>query len=343
MDSNTVLGFIRKPEKSTKSVYDRLYLDMSKRVTEHKSVNNASSVLNPTRSINNPGKVEDYLMQRHCATRSKLKVIKARHQAEEMKEVHPIPEINPISRILASKQQDKSREVKSAYIKSILSTSRFTKSYREQSGFNVKTATIRIDDLDLRPVLCKAPASNSAVQENNLDMLRLRNAVSSRENVGEPEKAVKLLDMDVISRGNHWTTLKQKHLQQVEQEMTERGMEGCTFSPALTPRMNISKRRWASASRSTARINCSNASYSQIFLNKKQGKEFNCMKKTNKFSQAKTPLNLKSQELISKNKSSYYRQLSPNIRKSCYKNDLNTKKFIDKIRPIGNYKLGSLF
>ena len=343
MDSNGVLSFIRKPEKSPKSVYDRLYLDFSKRAIESKSMLNSSSVLNPSRSVTTLVRIEDSLMQKHIAAKSKLKVLKARYQAEEMKEVHPVPEINPISRILASKQQDKSRETKSAYIKSILSTSRFSKSNREQSSCYVKTATIRLDDLDLRPNLCKTPQSNSVIQEKNLYLEKLRNAVILRENVLEPEEPPNLLEMDVVNRGKYWNTLKRKHLQEIEQEMTERGMEGCTFSPALTPRMNISRRKWANASRSTPRANSVNTSYSQIFLNKKQYKNFDSTKNSFKYSQAKTPVDLKSDEHASNNRSIQYTQLSPSCRKFAYKAGINMKKFIAKARPMLTYKSAKIF
>lgn len=324
MASSHVLSFISKPENPAKSVYDRLYLDFSKRNIESKTIYPSSSMSRSVVSFVPAGKIEDLLMQKQVAAKSKLKVLKARYQAEEMKEVKQAPEINEISRILAEKANGKTRENKSAYIKSILSVSRFTKNNREQL---VKTANIRLDDLEYRSAANKSP-NCSQKKEKNLYLEQLRNAVVQKHDLIEPEEPPSLLEMSVVDRGNYWIGQKVKKIKKIEKEMTERGMDGCTFAPLLTPRMNTSR------TSSVSRAKSVNTSYSQLFQYKKLNQNLNSTK--NSIKSIKSP-SAKPALSESKQSSLQYYQLSPHNRKFGYKAGLNLQKFISKARPMVRY------
>ena len=207
MDKSNVLSFISRQEyTSPKSVYDRLYLDFSKRNIENKLTGSSNLVKNKTSStIRLSHKIEDVLLQKQVASKSKLKVLKARYQAEEIKEIKQVPEINEVSRILAAKANDKSREMKSAYINSILSTSRFTKMVKNQSNKFIKTATIKLDDCEINTDYNKSLHSSkfSSVEERNRFIDRLKSSEESKQLNSQKVEKKDMLKMDVVDRGKY--------------------------------------------------------------------------------------------------------------------------------------------
>ena len=199
MDTN-ILSFIRNQDYySPKSVHERLYLDSSSRATEKKLALSFFSGQKPNLPLNHSQKIEDILMQKQAFAKTKLKALQAKYQSEELKEMRKIPEINPISRILAEKANISSRERKSAYINSILSTSRFTKLQKNSSCTQIKTANISLKDLNTS-FSSTLQTTKLSIKEKNEYLEKLRKMAALRQNISEIEEPPCLLNMDVIQR-----------------------------------------------------------------------------------------------------------------------------------------------
>jgi hypothetical protein len=103
MNSKDVLSFVRNPDfMSPKSVHDRLYNDFTRRTHKSRLLESVSCstvrLASPGRSID--FRIEDSLMQKQLASKSKLSKLKVIYQAEEMKEVRSVPKINEMSRMI---------------------------------------------------------------------------------------------------------------------------------------------------------------------------------------------------------------------------------------------------
>lgn len=319
MDASSALSFIKKPEHySPKNVYDRLYLDFSKRSNESK-LNNSMSLVNLSSPRVRPdAKIEDLLMIKQTASKNKLKNLKAKYRAEEMKEVKQAPEINPISRMLVEGAANKTREVKSAYIKSILSASRFAKINRENLK-NPKTAKIRLEDLE-KPLISYTfqPSSYSSVQQKNFYIQKLKSPEKSPEHES-------FLEMNVINRGKYWMDLKSSRIEKLKNEFYNKDLEGCTFSPELLPRIDTS--------RDVSRPKSVNTSYSQLFQSKKRGAS------SSKWHPKASQIKENHTETIEQAPKSFagYTSLSPHPRKLGFRSGMDIKSFMVKARPMIRY------
>ena len=326
MEGSDVLSFIRKPDvKSSKSVYDRLYFDFSKRTTETR-LNHPNMIKSPP-AILSDKKIEDVLMLRQSASKSKLKVLRARYQAEEMKEVKSGPEINPNSRIIAEKTS-KPREIKTEYINHILANSRFAKAVKYKSASIVKTALIKLDDIDEESSINFLKTSkNSLVSEDkNRYLESLRNAFLQRKNPDQPEEPPSILKMDVVDRGKYWISKRKKNIEKIKNEAELKDLEKCTFAPVLSPRVQTS--------RNSSRSQSVNSSYSQIFLRKQQNK-LNTSRASARSPQARFT-NTHSKKTLNSS-SLNYSQISPTRSKISYAAGFDIKKFQTNSRPMVRY------
>ena len=115
--------------------------------------------------------------------------------------------------------------------------------------------------------------------------------------------------------------------------MSERCLEGCTFSPELSSRINTNKRN--------LRTKSVNTSYSQIFQYKKQFRHLNSSKSSLKSS---NPQEVPIENTEETEKSALnYTQLSPYNRKFSYQAGINIKKFTEKARPMVRYGSTKIF
>lgn len=262
MNENDILSFVRNPTYfSPKSVHDRLYFDFSKRSYQSRlaesfscsSINKASPKVLDTR-------IEDTLMQKQMATKLKLNKLKAKYQAEEMKEVRKVPQINEMSRLIATQNEGKISDVKTKYIASILNNSRFVKMAKNGEKKGVKTAHIRLDDSDGNEGVVKRKAQEE-YNERNEYLKTLRQAVCNRAQVLQHQEPPNLLEMGVVDRNQYWTIQRLQKIEKTREKVTEQILKGCTFNPVLTPRLRLSSKTPRSISVST--------SYSQLYQNKK--------------------------------------------------------------------------
>ena len=200
---------------------------------------------------------------------------------------------------------------------------------------HIKSAIIRLNEYDIHPDYNKSFYSSkfSGLEEKNRCLNKLKNGEDQKNKEKQREEPKNILEMDVISRGKYWSENKAKNLKRIEGEMSQRSMEGCTFSPELSPRMNISM--------STLRPKSVNTSYSQIFQYKKMNQNLSPSKNT-----IKNNHNNDKPKEKSPGSEKYvltYKQLSPYSKKIAYKAGLNLKKFISNARPMIRYKSARIF
>lgn len=262
MNENDILSFVRNPSYlSPKSVHDRLYYDFSKRSYQSRlaesfscsSINKASPKMQDT-------KIEDSLMQKQQATKLKLNKLKAKYQAEEMKEVRKVPQINEMSRLIATQNEGKVSDVKTKYIASILNNSRFVKMSKSGEKKGVRTAHIRLEDSDGYEEVVKRKDKDE-YDERKEYLKVLRQAVCNRVQVLQHQEPPNLLEMGVVDRNQYWTNQRLQKIEKTREKVTEQLLKGCTFNPVLTPRLRLSSKTPRSTSVST--------SYSQLYQNKK--------------------------------------------------------------------------
>lgn len=341
MDGSDVLSFIRKPDYyySPKSVYDRLYLDFSKRTHESKiSQSSSTSNLAKPHVIQKPeGRIEDSLMQKQEALKSKLKLLKSKYQAEEIKELQPAPSINPVSKILATQNDEKSRNMRSKYIISILSTSRFTKMARNATNRYIKSAEIDLGKLSgNKPPPKIEPKKEIPNLDKNFYLQQLRKVVNARPKIMEPEEPPTILEMSVVDRNQHWVKVKAKNLEKIKQSMIDKDLEGCTFTPILTPRMKLEKpSRYMQ--RESARSRSVNTSYSQLYFCKKQS-NINSSKYSEKSSSPSPRRRYKEIQNQSSGSTALYSPLAPTSQKFSFRAGMDVKKFIDVAQKGSRYE-----
>lgn len=340
MDGSDVLSFIRKADYySPKSVYDRLYLDFSKRTHESKITQSSSmSFLSKPQLIQkSEDKIEDSLIIKQKAMKSKLKLLKAKYHAEEIKELQPAPSINHISKILATQNPEKSRDMRYKYILSILSTSRFAKMARNSSNRHIKSVEISLEELaGNKPSKKQVEQQETEINDKNIYLQQLRNRVIARPKVLEPEEPPTMLEMSVIDRNNHWLKVKAQNLEKIKRNMIDKDLEGCTFSPVLTPRMRF-KNPPSYLQRESARSRSLNTSYYQLYLSKKQSINNSKDRSGKSCSPSSSRKHRENPSKVLKS-ALLYSPLAPTSLKFSFKAGLDIKKFINAAQPAGKYE-----
>lgn len=263
MKENDILSFVRHTTiNSPKSVHERLYYDFSKRSYQSRLAESfsCSSVVKGSPRVYE-SRIEESLMQKQMASKLKLNKLKAKYQAEEMKEVRNVPQINEMSRLIAVQSESKVSDVKAKYIASILNNSRFVKMSKGMKG--VKKAVIRLQDSEGSEGVGRRVKDNNETENNerNEYLRSLREAVNSRVQIMEPEEPPNLLEMGVVDRGRYWISQRLQKIEKIRKEVNENALKGCTFNPILTPRLRLASKTPRSLSVST--------SYSQLYQNKK--------------------------------------------------------------------------
>ncbi|OMJ93497.1 hypothetical protein SteCoe_3469 [Stentor coeruleus] len=338
MDGSDALSFIRKADYySPKSVYDRLYLDFSKRAHESKITQSSSmSFLSKPQQIQkSEQKIEDSLINKQKALKSKLKLLKAKYNAEEIKELQPAPSINKISKILATQNLEKSKDMRHKYILSILSTSRFAKMARNAPNRHIKSAEINLEELARNGPIIKQDIKQEII-DKNIYLQQLRNKVNARPKILEPEEPPTMLDMSVIDRNNHWLKVKAHNLEKIKKSMIDKDLEGCTFSPVLTPRMRY-KNPPSYLQRESARSRSLNTSYYQLYLLKKQSVSYSNDHQEKNYRQ-NSERKIKENHNKGPKSALLYSPLAPTSQKFSFNAGLDIKKFINAAKPTGKYE-----
>jgi hypothetical protein len=196
-------------------------------------------------------------MQRQVQTQTKLKRLQAKYEAEEMKEVRQVPQINEMSRLIAMQNSEKSSNFKSKYISSILSNSRFVKQSRAGPAHNsiVKNAVIKLEDSD------ELAEPFESYKNQNSYLFQLRDAMNHRPQVNLEENRTSLLEMGVVERGKLWISQRIEKLQKLKEKLKDESLEKCTFAPVISPGVRVNSK----SSRAMSVCN----SYSQLYQLKK--------------------------------------------------------------------------
>lgn len=272
--------------------------------------------------LRNGQKVEDTLIQSKLKSKAELLQLKKKYQSEELKSLQKFPKINENSKLLASRSSSFLTDIKSAYLKSIITSSRSSRITLNQHSRTIKTARICLDDLDLRPSYCKTPHAYK-INPTKERPIYIQTLTKNYEKF--PQSPVSLLSMDTLSRNQYWTQLKAQHLEKIQKVVFDKTTRECLFSPKLIPRINIS-------------------------CIKPQPKSFSLSPIKQKYSirgsQNSSPMLSPSSGFDRKNKSpslrekfeiNCYGSLSPHRKKVGFKAGMNIKKFMQVAKPMIRY------
>ncbi|OMJ86197.1 hypothetical protein SteCoe_12334 [Stentor coeruleus] len=269
--------------------------------------------------LRNGQKIEDALIQSKHKSKAEILQLKKKYQSEELKSLQKVPKINENSKLLASRTSSFLTDIKSAYLKSIITSSRPSRITLNQHSRTIKTARICLDDLDLRPSYCKTPHAYKVIPTKE----RPIHIQTLTKNYESPQSPVNLLNMDTLSRNQYWIQLKAQHLEKIQKEVFDKTTKECLFSPKLVPRINIS---------------CITP----------QPKSFNISPIRQKYSirgsQNSSPMlspssgfNSKISSLREKFEINCYGSLSPHRKKIGFKAGMNLKKFMQVAQPMIRY------
>lgn len=204
--NNDVLSFVKKPSFAhVSTVHDRLYNDFSirnheVRIKENKLISLRRKV-SPVRSTTN---YEETLKKQKIHSESNLKKLKARYEAEEIKELRPYPRINKNSQQIASQFSDKSSDSKTNYVISIISNSRFSKMIKNAPIKTPKAAMIKLED----------PESIPYWPSQSIESLKkYKEIVNSRSILLHPEDQPSIQDPNIKCLNQDWISNRIAKLQ----------------------------------------------------------------------------------------------------------------------------------
>jgi hypothetical protein len=269
-------GYIKESNRG--GVYNRLYLDSTVRKKKQEIINKQSVFITdsnskPRATTENllvqkqarpslgldKNKIENLLMQKYAKTVAKIDNMRTKQQIKEAQELKSGPQINKISKEIAEFREGSASDHISLY------TARLLNSSRSASGLKIvpKQSFLSLIDLENGGNCFKnvdpqpqeknqffieekikanrelAASRIKASRQNEQNINELRQAAFSKYKTLEPEEPVDILKMSVLERSNHWIKNKEIKLKQKEENKTAQETSGCTFSPRLTPRLNL--------------------------------------------------------------------------------------------------------
>ena len=255
-------GYIKETNRG--GVYNRLYLDSTVRKKKQENLNKDTLV----DSVFKP-RIENVLMQKHAFSQAKISTLRAKQQIKEIQELKRVPSINKISKEIVDAKKGNFNGTVSNYASRLLAGSKLSEkiipkqsflslldlekedflknglnfeSFSEQKTINSKDQSF-IKDLvikkNLKNQVFSEESLNNCKNSKNEELQKLRKAVVDRCKIFEIEKPVEILKMSVVDRNTHWLSEKNMKLQQKMNQKTAKETLGCTFSPELTPRIQI--------------------------------------------------------------------------------------------------------
>ncbi|CAG9310281.1 unnamed protein product [Blepharisma stoltei] len=403
------------------NVFDRLMSDSAVRKTNSDVLLYTQQIRPKAKPQKLEYKIEEILMRKHHESQARLTALKLKYQAEELKDLRPVPQINSVSRKiveisakLASDEEQKSfRENGLARIQEVLSSSRFSKknlnidsepktlnslpeapstskSVPKQTEISLKELEKAINSNEASPKqafspkifqfptgntspksLAKSqhsynlssparattvPTSRGSIDTQKplkkphevsaLSLEELRQAVKARPKVFEHEEPPDLLDMDVLERGKFWMKYKKEKIELEKKRQDDREIEGCTFTPQISPRVNYSETSFSGLNRSASPAQL-NLSYTQIYLNKKHYRSVSnnwrpssALGRATKEVKKITP---KIKQLKAKSPPRALRNISPTVKNISYQSGFNVDQLISRAQPMVDYRaLGAI-
>lgn len=189
------------------NVYDRLIMDsmVRKKNTDFLLYSQNLKPKNKDQKLDH--KIEEILMKRHQESQARLTALKLKHQADEMREMRPVPMINSVSKkIVEMSERLNNEEVKAQdgsanKLQEILSNSRFSrKMHQEQEGIlsdrsytssraGPKHTEISLKDLEKEAIKYGQSQPNLEISAKNFGFFSHKNELSSQiENSSDPQK-----------------------------------------------------------------------------------------------------------------------------------------------------------
>lgn len=296
-----------------------------------------------------PGRIEDLLMQRHRQAQNHLYMLKAVHQSHELKELRPVPIINPVSKRLAEgmKRPPLVPHTETQTAEKVRDVTKDTE-WKETS--EVKSAQppplelkchVSLESGTISPVIPTVnprKGINLATASGMVSLDSLRRRVMEKYEKPELEPPPDLLDMEVLERQRYFAERREKKLTKERLLKSQEETRVCTFRPVLSsPRSLLSSRserslRSLSASRSQR-------SYYERYMHSKSLKS----------SLNHTTSNVKSsssKELSKRSKHSAlvltYQPLSPATHRLAFRAGLNLNAFLATAKPMVNYQEADL-
>ena len=253
MNGSDVLSFIRKPKIThLSSVHDRLYNDFSIRNYENRiQESQVSSVKRKTSPSHFTKKIEESLTQRQIHSESRLKKLKAKYEAEEMKEVRPTPQINEKSRQIVSQSSGKSFDSKSNYIISIINNSRFSKLSKNSGLRTPKNVILKLEDPEVD--------EKKSFSQSFKALGKYKDVINSRLILLHPEETPSL---DNTDRSHDWISERIAKLQTLKVGLSCNSIQNSAVSPILTLKPLKKSHNWS-------RTRSVSTSYSDIYKLKK--------------------------------------------------------------------------
>ena len=257
-------GYIKECNRG--GVYNRLVLDSAVRKKKQDNIERQVSI--KTDSASKPRtKIENILMQKHAKSQAKINSMRVKQQLKESQGLKSVPKINKISKEIAELLDGTSSDPISLYTAKLLNASKSTSGAKllpkqsflslldlEEGKPNRPNSQILREQYDqflpqeqksmIIPeyAAIKFKESKEQATERDKEIEELRQAVFNRCKVMEPEEPpVEILKMSVIDRNAHWLQTKNNRLKKQKELQSNKETIGCTFSPRLTPRLNLTR------------------------------------------------------------------------------------------------------
>lgn len=286
-------------------------------------------------------RIEESLMQRYRQSQSRLAVLKAQVQAQEMRELRPAPSINATSRRIAhSVSTVISPKAKSSTTRVGL---RANSQETEQSIARTEPAPstrpppppielrchVSLTSGTISPV-CPALRQGDEAAQTSIEALRTQVKARYSE-AGQLEPPPDMLEMAVLERQAYFVERKEARLREKRERKEEEEVRGCTFRPSLTPRRSRSVQHSARPSRSVS-ADRQKRSYYERYMHTKAMKDQGLSQML-----PKTEVSVGREERRELRKVAY-QPLSPVGVKVGFRSGLNLTEFLVNAKPMVNYR-----
>lgn len=252
-------GYVKESHHG--GVYSRLYLDSTVRKKKQQNIEKLSTnTADTSLKMRNP--VENTLMLKHAKSQAKINTMRFKQQLKETEGLTAVPKINKISKEIVQLKEGGNNESVSLYTTKLLNASRSSSNLKitpkqsflsllelKQSGVSGKNQKlIKLVELPEPEEPEYVPREYAAVNalrkpldKNDEEIQNIRKAVFDKCKVPEPPPQQKsLLSMNVLERNTQWLAKKNSRISQQKEVNLLQETSGCTFSPRLTPRIDIS-------------------------------------------------------------------------------------------------------
>lgn len=305
--------------------------------------NRALQGLRPVAGSPCSSRIEESLMQRYRQSQSRLAVLKAQVQAQELRELRPAPTINPTSRRIAHSVSTviPAKDKQTAGRAAIRTNSQETDMSiaRTEPVQNTRPPPppielrchVSLTSGTISPV-CPALKQGDETVQTSIETLRTQVRARYSE-AGQLEPPPDLLEMAVLERQAYFVERREAKLREKRERKEEEEVRGCTFRPALTPRRarSVSPQHSARPSRSVSADRQKRSYYERYMYTKTMKDQGLCQ------TLPKAEASVGREERREMRKVAY-QPLSPVGVKVGFRSGLNLTEFLVNARPMVNYR-----